>query len=177
MADFKRPPPRDANHSRTPHWVYHQGLSFRYQLAMPTLSEESRQIVASLAHRVGPNADIAKISQVIAAILQDMDAALAPIIGQQGVAALYRRSLHLCAATHPRLAGTYDSVQANLGHAALKSILIEQNETDALFFGEVLLTTFYDLLTTLIGPSLTARLLCGVWEPSLSDTPSQENSP
>ncbi|MFL1528832.1 hypothetical protein [Pseudomonas sp. O230] len=61
--------------------------------------------------------------------------------------------------------------------SALKSVLIEQSEADALFFGEVLLTTFYELLTTLIGPSLTARLLRGVWEPSLSDTPSQENSP
>jgi hypothetical protein len=145
---------------------------------MSTLSEESRQIVASLAHRVGPNADIATVAQAIASILQDMDAALTPIIGQQGVVALYRRSLHLCASRHPRLAGTYDSVQAaSLDLTALKSVLVEQSETDALFFGELLLTTFYELLTTLIGPSLTARLLRGVWEPSLSDTPSQENSP
>ncbi|MEB0223051.1 MULTISPECIES: hypothetical protein [unclassified Pseudomonas] len=144
---------------------------------MSTLSEESRQIVASLAHRVGPNADIARIAQAIVSILQDMGAALTPIIGQQGVVALYRRSLHICVSTHPRLAGTYDSVQASLDLIALKFILVEQNETDALFFGDVLLTTFYELLTTLIGPSLTARLLRGVWEPSLSDTLSQETSP
>lgn len=144
---------------------------------MSTLSEESRQIVASLAQRVGPNADNAKVAQAIVSILRDMDAALTPIIGQQGVVALYRRSLHLCVATHPHLAGTYDSVQAALDLIALKSLLVEQNETAALFFGEVLLTTFYELLTTLIGPSLTARLLRGVWEPSLSDTPSQETSP
>ncbi|MEX5683042.1 hypothetical protein [Pseudomonas silesiensis] len=106
-----------------------------------------------------------------------MDSALTPILGQQGVAALYRRSLHLCAANHPRLAGTYDSVQASLDLTALKSVLVEQSAADALFFGEVLLSTFYQLLTTLIGPSLTARLLRGVWEPSLSDTPSQETSP
>ena len=48
---------------------------------------------------------------------------------------------------------------------------------EALFFGEVMLTTFYELLTTLIGPSLTARLLSGVWEPFLSDPPSQEHAP
>jgi hypothetical protein len=144
---------------------------------MSTLSEESRQIVASLAHRVGPEADIARIAQAIISTLQDMDTGLTPIIGHQGVAALYRRSLHLCASTHPRLAGTYDSVQAAMDLTALKSVLVEQSKADALFFGEVLLTTFYELLTTLIGPSLTARLLRGVWEPSLSDTPSQENSP
>ena len=144
---------------------------------MPTLSEESRQIVASLAHRVGPDADIARVAQAIVSTLQDMDAALTPIIGPQGVAALYRRSLQLCTCAHPRLAGTYDRVQAALDLAALKSVLVEQSEADALFFGEVMLITFYELLTTLIGPSLTARLLRGVWEPSLSDTPSQENSP
>lgn len=144
---------------------------------MSTLSEESRQIVASLAHRVGPNADTAKTAQAIVSTLQDMDAALTPIIGQQGVVALYRRSLHLCASTHPPLVSTCDKVPSGMDLTALTSVLVEQSEADALFFGEVLLTTFYELLTTLIGPSLTARLLRDVWEPSLSDTPSQENSP
>ncbi|WP_415769315.1 hypothetical protein [Pseudomonas sp. LB3P38] len=144
---------------------------------MSTLSEESRQIVASLAHRVGPNADTARIAQAIISTLRDMDVALTPIIGQQGGAALYRRSLHLCASHHPRLAGTCDRAPPGMDLTALKSVIVEQSETDALFFGEMLLTTFYELLTTLIGPSLTARLLRGVWEPSLSDTPSQEISP
>lgn len=144
---------------------------------MPTLSEESRQIVASLAHRVGPNADTASIAQAIVSTLQEMDAALTPIIGHQGVVALYRRSIHLCVSNQPRLASIYDSVQAAWDLIALQSVLVKQSEVDALFFGEVLLTTFYELLTTLIGPSLTARLLRCVWEPSLSDTPSQENSP
>ncbi|WP_439854806.1 hypothetical protein [Pseudomonas yamanorum] len=144
---------------------------------MSALNEESRQIVASLAHRAGPNADVARIALAIISTLRDVDVALTPIIGQQGVAALYRRSLHLCVSNHPRLAGTYDSMQTALDLIALNSVLVEQSEVDALFFGEVLLTTFYELLTTLIGPSLTARLLRGVWEPSLSDTPLQETSP
>lgn len=143
---------------------------------MSTLSEESRQIVASLAHRVGSNADTATVAQAIASILQDMDAALTPIIGPQGVVALYRRSLHLCAANHPCLADICARVPVALELTRLKSALVEQNHTDVLFFGEQLLTTFYQLLTTLIGFSLTARLLSGVWEPSLSDTPSQETS-
>jgi len=144
---------------------------------MSTRSEESRQIVASLAHRVGPNADIAKTAHAITSTLQDMVTALTPIIGHQGVAALYRRSLHLCASTYPRLACTYDNLQASMDLIELKTILVEQDETDAQFFGEMLLTILYDLLTTLIGPSLTARLLSGVYQSSLSDTPSQENSP
>ncbi|MEW5715190.1 hypothetical protein SAMN04490186_5373 [Pseudomonas grimontii] len=110
-------------------------------------------------------------------MLQDIDAALTPIIGQQGAVALLRRSLRLSVLTHSRLADTYDRVQAAPDLSDLKALLIEQTEADALFFGEVLLTTFYTLLTTLIGASLTARLLRDVWEPSLSDTPSQEQSP
>jgi hypothetical protein len=140
-------------------------------------SEEGRQIVASLARRVGDIADPARTAHAIISTLRDMDAALTPINGQQGVDAHDRRSVHLCAATHPRLAGTYESVQAAFDLTALKSVIVEQSQADALFFGETLLTTFYELLITLIGPSLTARLLRGVWEPSLSDTPSQENSP
>ncbi|AWM92835.1 hypothetical protein DJ564_19525 [Pseudomonas sp. 31-12] len=144
---------------------------------MSALNEESRQIVASLAHRVGPNADTARIAQAIVSTLQSMDAALTPIIGQQGVAALYRRSLHLCASQHPGVAHISDRVQTALDLNVLNSELVSESEEDALFFGEVLLTTFYQLLTTLIGPSLTARLLRDVWNPSLSDTSAQENSP
>jgi hypothetical protein len=62
---------------------------------MSVLSEESRQIVASLAHRIGANADIAAIARAIVSTLQGMDAALTPIIGHQGGSALYRRSLQL----------------------------------------------------------------------------------
>jgi hypothetical protein len=156
--------------------VYHQYLFIRYQFAMTTQSQESRQIVASLAHRVGPDAGSARIAQALVTTLQDMDAALTPIIGKQGAVALYRRSLHLCLAKHPQLAGTCDSAQALLDVLALKPVLVEQSAGDALLFSEVMLTTFYELLTTLIGPSLTARLLRDVWEPSLSDTPSQEIS-
>ncbi|MBC8999882.1 hypothetical protein IAI51_25475 [Pseudomonas sp. N40(2020)] len=144
---------------------------------MSALNEESRQIVASLAHQVGPNADAASIAQAIVSILQAMDAALTPIIGQQGVVALYRRSLHLCASRHPRLAHISDRAQTAQDLNALNSELVTESEADALFFGEVLLITFYELLTTLIGPSLTARLLRDVWKPSLSDTSAQENSP
>ena len=143
---------------------------------MSALNEESRQIVASLAHRVGLNADTASIAQAIVSILQAMDAALTPIIGQQGVVALYRRSLHLCASRHPRQAHISDRVQTAQDLNALNSELVTESEADALFFGEVLLTTFYELLTTLIGPSLTARLLRDVWKTSLSDTSAQENS-
>lgn len=61
---------------------------------MSTDSEEGR-IVASLALRVKHVTDIDQVADVIITMLRDTDAALVPIIGPKGVAALYRRSLHL----------------------------------------------------------------------------------
>ena len=144
---------------------------------MSTRSEESHEIVDSLTRRVGPNADAAAVAQAIISILQDIDSSLAPILGPQGVAALYRRSLHLCLSNHPHLTSVYAELQASLDLTALQALLVEQSVAEALFFGEVLLVTFHELLTTLIGSSLTTRLLRGVWEPSSSETPAQEKSP
>lgn len=135
---------------------------------MSPRSEESRQIVASLLHRVGPDADTARIAQAIVSTVQDMNIALTPIIGQQGVDALYRRSLQLCASTFPQLACVDGREPTAPDLIALASVVVGQSEAEALLFGEVLLTTFYELLTTLIGSSLTARLLRGVWEPFLT---------
>ena len=54
-------------------------------------SEEDRQVVAALTRRVGDIVDLANVAEAIISTLRDMDAALTPIIGQQGAAALYRR--------------------------------------------------------------------------------------
>ncbi|KAF0866569.1 hypothetical protein [Pseudomonas sp. LD120] len=48
---------------------------------MSTPSDESRQIVASMAHSVGPNADSASIAEAIVATLHAMNRALTPIVG------------------------------------------------------------------------------------------------
>jgi hypothetical protein len=140
-------------------------------------SEEGRRIVAALAHRVGDNADSAQIADGIIATLQDIDATLVPIVGPKGVAALHRRSLQICTTLHPRLAGPYERLSGGMELVELHSLLVQQPPADALFFGEALLNAFYTLLATLIGPSLTARLLGAVWENSLSDTSAQDISP
>jgi hypothetical protein len=144
---------------------------------MSTESEEGRQIVASLAQRVGNTADISHVADAIVRTLQDINAVLIPVVGPKGVAALYRRSLYVCTSTHPRLAHTYESLVVAMDLVELKSLLVRQNQADAIYFGEELLKAFYELLATLIGPSLTARLLRAVWENSSSITPAQETLP
>lgn len=142
---------------------------------MPTESEEGRQIATALTQRIGDTSDIAKIADAIIATLQDMNAALAPIIGEQGVVALFRRSFIVCSKI-PRLAGMYDSLLPAMTLAEFKIVLLKQSAVNALYLGENLLISLYQLLTTLIGPSLTAKLLRSVLQTSLSDTPPQDIS-
>lgn len=110
-------------------------------------------------------------------ILQEIDAVLTPIIGQGGAAALYRRCLFLTSSPHPWLADTHKGVQTTIDFAALQVVLAQQGSSAAIGAGDHLLQTFYELLATLVGPSLTERLLRSVWENSSSGPPAQDTSP
>lgn len=140
-------------------------------------SQDSSRIAAPLANRVAQDANAAQIADAMAATWQEIDAALAPIIGSKGVAALYKRSLYLTAAAHPWLAGTRDSAHAAIDPAALKSVVAQQSSADAALGGNALLQTFHQLLGSLVGPSLTERLLRSVWADSSSGPPAQDTTP
>jgi hypothetical protein len=88
-----------------------------------------------------------------------VDAALSPVIGHGGVAALYRRSLFLTRAQYPWLpslhAGGLDPVE----FTDLQAALAQQTVADASAADQALQRTFHDLLASLIGDSLTERLL------------------
>ena len=130
-----------------------------------------RQIAASLAARAGVAATAAQIADTTVAAWQAIDSALAPIIGQRGVAALYKRSLHLNRPLRPCLNAAIETTEARLGLAALKLVLAQQSAIEAAAIGAELLQTVHELLTTLVGPSLTERLLRSVWIEFLSAPP------
>jgi hypothetical protein len=140
-------------------------------------SQESSRLAAPLAHRVGKDADAARIAEAIVSTWQEIDAALSPIIGQRGVAALYKRSLYLTGAAHPWLAATHGSVQPTMDLAALKSVFVQQTSADAAAAGNALLQKFHELLASLVGSSLTERLLRSVWANPSSGPPAQDTSP
>lgn len=144
---------------------------------MSTGSQEGGQIAAPLAHRVGPAADAAQIAAAVFAIWEEIDDALTPILGPRGVAALYQRSLHLAAVAHPGLAARDESDPPAIGPAALKRALARQGSAIAAVAGNAFLQTFHDLLASLIGPSLTERLLLAAWENTLGRPPPQDTSP
>lgn len=70
----------------------------------------------------------------------------------------------------------HQGVQTTVDLAALKAILAQQDSETATA-GGALLQTFYELLASLVGPSLTERLLRSVWENPLSGPPAQDTSP
>ena len=135
-------------------------------------SPSAQHIATALARGGGRPCDAPRIAETVAALWADVDTALAPILGQRGVAALYQRSLHLNRAAHPFLAAAITSVLATLDVAPLKSVLATQTNDHAAAAGGAVLQTFHEMLTDLIGASLTERLLRSVWATFLNgDTP------
>ena len=143
---------------------------------MATENPASLRPPVPLGNRVGAQASASQIANAVFELWQEIDDALTPIIGPRGVAALYYRSLHLTSAPHPWLAGKHDIVQIGVNPTALKSILAQQGSAAAAAAGSAFLQTFHDLLASLIGPSLTERLLRAVWANSLSGPAAQDTS-
>ena len=128
--------------------------------------------------RVGEAADATQVAESIAAGLTQINAVLTPIIGQRGVAAVYMRCLHLSVAIRPWLLPAIpEGIQPAIDSTALKSVLAQQSRADAVDAGRAVLQTFHDILVSLIGTSLTDRLLRSVWENFLSGPRAQDISP
>src|SRR5690606_12987209 len=103
--------------------------------------------------------DAPRIAEGAVAMWRGIDAALSPIIGQRGVAALFKRSLLRAGAAHPSLARVLDGTDASGSFVALETALGQQSCAEAITTNGALLQTFSGLLINLIGESLTERLL------------------
>lgn len=139
-------------------------------------SQESDGIAAYLT-RVG--ADGTSSRQVAAAVtlaFQDIDRALAPIIGKRGVAVLYKRTVHLASETHSWLVIAKEEIPSAVDLTAVEAALEAQTAADAATAGTLLLQTFRKVLTTLVGPAIAERLLRPVWAIFLSGPSARDNT-
>jgi hypothetical protein len=141
---------------------------------MPLKSRESRPWPAPLADRVADGADAEQVADAIVAVWQEIDQALHPIIGHRGVAALYNRSLNVTAATYPWLAIDQPAVSAAVDPSGLRAALVQQAAAEAAAGGSALFRSFHELLASLVGPSLTQRLLRSVWAHPSGTSPVQD---
>ena len=135
-----------------------------------------RRLSAALAHRGGVDTDAAQVAQLVATACAAIDAALTPIIGRNGLAALHRRSLHLASRGNPCLSAlhAHDSPGQPL-FAPLRSTLAAQDGPSAAQAGAAYLQTLNDLLASLIGPFLTEKLLRRAWLDLMGAMPAQDH--
>ena len=132
-------------------------------------SQERVRIAAFLEGEVAGGASSDGVAATVASILRSIDQALAPIVGQRGMAALYKRSVHLSRQIHPWLSIAAEGADASMDIEALAAALATRTSVDAAAVGTELLASLRGLLSTLIGESLTERLLRPVWATLLTD--------
>jgi len=132
-------------------------------------------VQAALAQLAAGGADANQLADAVVSTWLGIDNALSPVIGQRGVAALFNRSLHLKRADHPWLAAAQVDVHGTSAFAALQTALSQQSIQDVIAANSELLQAFYDLLVSLIGDSLTERLLQPVWAETPNGNSSQDS--
>lgn len=122
-------------------------------------------IQRTLALSAGIAPDSHGVAEATLRTLGQVAARLAPIIGARGVEALFSRSLQMTSAAFPWLskAGGADDRADLLTNLRANIEAIDPVVGAAASFA--LLVTFTELLATLIGESLTDRLLDPVWAP------------
>ena len=141
-------------------------------------NRESSRFTAALTQRVAEDASSRQIADAVGAMWADIESALWPVLGRRGVAALFKRTLHLSATRYPWLAGLKPGgagSAADLGE--LTQLLAEQSPAAATEAGCAVFENFRALLTTLIGERLSERLLQAAWSISSRAGPAQDPTP
>ncbi len=142
---------------------------------MPTESPTGIPVSVLLAQRIAPNADTSQIADAVVATWREIDAALVPIIGSRGLAALYKRSIHCSAQAHPWLRIEHDAALAVVDFTELIPLLRQQDSITAMAGAAMLFSTFHQLLSSVVGSALTERLMRPVWIDAPGD-PAQKDS-
>lgn len=130
--------------------------------------------MAPLDMRSRDSANSARLADAAVSQWQGIDAALAPIIGNRGVAALYHRSLYLGLKTHPWLEHERSPDAPGMDLPALRALLAGRDADEVSEASATLLRTFMELLASLVGASLAERLLDPLWAQSPAGTATQD---
>jgi hypothetical protein len=139
------------------------------------MQAEAQGIQPMFARLATESADAVRIAEIAVSIWDDVGEALAPIIGQSGVAALLKRSIYLTRTAHPCLQAINENAPTYSGMVAfLQTVLAQQDRIEAIAVNAALLQNFHGVLITLIGASLTERLLRPVWETPRAAAPRRK---
>lgn len=117
----------------------------------------------------GPGANARAVADATVCTWMRAAAELALLIGQGGVRALYARSLHLTQAIYPWLSEAEEPVRTDAPFSDLRVSLEGRESGDALEAGAAFLIVCTDLLSKLIGATLTTRLIDSAWADDAAD--------
>jgi len=151
-------------------------MSAPNKLMENTAGKDAPRTADARGLRISVDANAAEVAEAVAAMWRDIDAVMRPVLGQRGVVALFKRSVHLTSAAHPWLASVYQDRASVLDLPALEALFSLQTGAAALACGNALQLTFHQLLASLIGESLTERLLHSVWARPDGEAPTQDPS-
>ncbi len=132
-------------------------------MSTPDMDRRREAIRRTLAQRAAGAPDAGVAAAATLGTWQQMAERIEPVIGARGVDVLFGRSLQLTSKAFPWLAigGVPGNSASSL--ASLRACLETREIAVATDTGVALLVTFTELLATLIGDSLTERLLGAVW--------------
>lgn len=140
-------------------------------------TEDSRKVATTLERLAAQGASTIRVADAAVSTWQAIDAALAPVIGSKGVAALYGRSLYLVRERHPWLAVANAGAGSEMDMGLLGAALAKQENSIAARAAGDQLEAVYELLHSLIGPALTEQLLRAAWDNPFGGAAAQERPP
>jgi hypothetical protein len=117
-----------------------------------TLEERARDLPAARA-----------TSEATGNIWRLVEAQLVPVIGAHGLDVLFRHALHQTTSAYPWLAAVVDRGGSAGPLPSLMACLAAQPRASATDAAQGLLFNFTEMLSRLVGESLTERLLAPVW--------------
>ena len=125
---------------------------------METSSLPRHRIIKSLTAQLPE-----KQADAVISLWEQMASQIISLIGEGGFSSLYARSLFLTQSTFPWLVADSATPPTDHRFAPLKKSLEGQNPLQASEANNLLLITFTDILASLIGESLTTRILRSAW--------------
>lgn len=132
-----------------------------------------QRLARVIAHRVGSSTGANAVVEAARLTHDDLTAILAPLISSAGVQALWGRAFDLAQREYPagERGGDGDHSPADEPFARMSLWLERQDPSAATDAAAAMFATFAELLTTLIGESLTTRYLEKAWPDGFSDAP------
>lgn len=131
---------------------------------------------AALVSLAAAGASSGEIAETAVKKWRELAVVLSPIIGQQGVTALYKRALHLIRDDYPWLLSNDDGEPVVDDFSSLEKALANRSSTEASAANLALYKSFHTTLVSLIGASLTDRLIASIFDNTLRGDAVQDTT-